>query len=162
VRVEASLFARSAGGSGLTRRLGIKLAVAVLVAGVILVAVLLIAGGTPTPTLAGLREIPPSALTQVNARLGTDGRPRISTSPVGSLTRTLTGAALLSRAGHTLHLEVRTQYYFRLKHKPPKGRGPAGWEGLTENYKVTLVQASAERWQVTAIKLIPIPTVGEG
>lgn len=143
-------------------KVGIKVTVALLATASVVMAIRLLTS-KPTPTRDGLREIPASALKQLNARLGTDGRRYVSTSiPVGSSTRSLTGAALLDSTPRMLRLEVGTQYYFRLKHKPPKGGGPASWDGATENYNVTLIQTSAGHWQVTRIKRIPFPTVHQG
>jgi hypothetical protein len=119
--------------------------------------------GKPTPTVAGLGQIPASALTELKLRLGADGRPdpTSSPSPVGTLTRSLTGAALLSSGPGTLRFEVSTQYYFRLRDKPEAG--PDSWLGRSDEYSVRLNRTSPRPWRVTGIKLIPPPRVpGQG
>jgi hypothetical protein len=152
---------RRVGGIGLPRAAGVKTAIWLTVAAIIGVTVLLVLSGRRTLTVAGLRQIPSSALPQLNARLGTDGRRYISANPLGSSIRSLVGAAPLGRAGHTLRLEISTEYYFHLKDKPPNG-APASWAGATENYSVTFVRTSPGHWQVASIKLIPQPHVHEG
>jgi hypothetical protein len=149
------------GDIGLSRAAGIKVAVSLIVAAVIGVTVLLLLPGRSTPTVAGLRQIPPSALAQLNTRLGTDGRRYTSLNPPGSSIRSLIGAAPRGRAGQILRLEISTQYYFHLKDKPPKG-APASWAGSTEDYSVAFVRTSPGDWQVASIKLIPQPHAHEG
>jgi hypothetical protein len=158
----ARLDARPTGGVGLSRTAPVKIAVSFLVAALIAGILLLAISGKPTPTVAGLRQIPASALTELKTRLGADGRRYTSSAPLGTSTRSLTGAALVSRHPRTLRFEVGTQYYFRLKHKPPKGGGPASWDGSTENYTVTFSRTAAGDWRVTSMKLIPLPFVHEG
>jgi hypothetical protein len=124
--------------------------------------VLLMLPGRPTPTLAGLKQIPLSALAQLKLRLGADGRPDPTPGPgpVGTLTRSLTAAQLNSGPG-TLRFEVGTQYYFRLKEKPKAG--PDHWLGGSNEYTVQLKRTSGPLWQVASIKLIPPPHVqGQG
>lgn len=138
-------------------RMAVLLAATTIVGGT----VLLMLPGRPTPTLAGLRQIPPSALAQLKTRLGTDGRRYISSSPLGSSTRSLTGAAVLDSQGHTLRLEVTTQYYFRLKDKPKAG--PDHWLGSSDEYTVQFKRTSGRPWRVASIKRIPAPRVqGQG
>jgi hypothetical protein len=146
---------------GLPRAASIKIGLSLIVAAIIGVAVFLVSSGRPTPTVAGLRQIPPSALAQLKTRLGTDGRRYTALNPPGSSIRSLIGAATLGRARHTLRLEISTQYYFHLKDKPPKG-APAGWAGATDNYSVAFVRISPGDWRVASIKLIPQPHVHEG
>lgn len=162
--MQARSYARPAAGLGLSRPPSLKIAVALLLAALIGGIFLLGFRGKPTPTVAGLRQIPASALRELEIRLGADGRP-VSTSspgPVGTLTRSLTGAALLSSGRDSLRFEVSTQYYFPLKDKPPKGGGPASWDGLSENYRVAVSRTSAGNWRLKSVKLIPLPSVGEG
>lgn len=119
--------------------------------------------GKPTPTVAGLRQIPASAFTELKLRLGADGHPDHTPGPgpVGTLTRSLTGAVLLSSGASTLRFEVSTQYYFRLKDKPKAG--PDSWLGRSDEYSVRLNRTSGRPWRVTSIKLIPPPHVqGQG
>lgn len=134
--------------------LAIVIGLSVAIVGVIVV--FLVSSGKGTPTAAGLRLIPASAMPGLNARLGADGRKFISSSPKGSSTRSVTGAALLSDQGKTLRLEVSAQFTFHLKGKPPKG-APGTWAGLSENYSVDFTRRSDERWQVTRVRLLPQP-----
>jgi len=147
--------------SGLPRPVRTKMAIALLIAAIIGGTVLFVLSGKPTPTAAGLKQIPPSALTELKSRFGVDGRWHATSSPPGRLTRLLAGAALLGRGGHRLRLEVRTQYYFRLNGRPAKG-APAGWAGEAENYSVALIRTSPGQWQIASVKLIPQPQVHDG
>jgi hypothetical protein len=160
--MEARFDARPTGAVGLSRTAPVKIAVSFLAAALIGGILLLAIHGKPSPTVAGLRQIPASALTELKTRLGADGRRYTSWGPPGTSTRSLTGAALLSRGPGTLRFEVDTQYYFRLKDKPPKG-APDSWLGGADRYSVRFMRTSAGGWQVTSIKLLPQPHVqGEG
>jgi hypothetical protein len=153
--MERSVCAEAWGtGCSRPRFLAIVIGLAVAIVGVIVV--LLVSSGNPTPTAAGLRLIPASAMSDMKARLGADGRKFISSMPQGSSTRSLTGAALLGHHRHMLHLEVRIQFTFHLKGKAPKG-APDTWVGATEDYSVDLGRRPDGRWQVTAVKLVPQP-----
>jgi hypothetical protein len=140
-----------------------KISLAFVLAALIGGILLLTLTGNPSPTVARLRQIPASALTELKLRLGADGRPDPTPSPgpVGTLTRSLTGAALLSSGLGTLRFEVSTQYYFRLKDIPRAG--PDSWLGRSDEYSVRLNRTSRRPWRVTSIKLIPPPHVpGQG
>src|ERR1700733_6622671 len=126
--MEARLHAHQASAVGLSRTARVKIAASFLVAALIGGILLLVIPDKPTLTVAGLHQIPTSALTELKIRLGTDGRRYTSSSPLGTSTRSLTGAALLSRRPDALRLEISTQYYFRLKDKAPKG-APDSWLG---------------------------------
>jgi hypothetical protein len=161
--MEAPVHAYGVGRFGLSRTRGVRIAVtflgAALVAGILLFAF----HGKPTPNVAGLRQIPAVALTELKSRLDADGRRYRSSSPgaVGTLTRSLTGAVLLSSGPGTLRFEVSTQYYFRLKDKP--AAGPDSWLGRSDGYSVRLMRTSRRPWQVASIKLLPPPHVqGQG
>ena len=159
--MEARLRARPT--VGLSRTGPGKIWLAFVLAALVASILLLTLRGKPTPTVAGLRQIPGSALTELKLRLGADGRPDRTPSPgpVGTLTRSLTGAALLSSGPGTLRFEVSTQYYFRLKDKPKAG--PDSWLGRSDEYSVRLNRTSPRPWRVTSIKLIPPPHVqGQG
>jgi hypothetical protein len=159
--MEARLYADRTGAVGLSRTARVKIAVSFLVAALCGGIVLLAIPGKPTPTVAGLHQIPAPALTDLEIRLGTDGRRYTSSSPLGTSTRSLTGAALLGRRPDTLRLEISTQYYFRLKDKAPKG-APDSWLGATDDYSVRFMRTSAGHWQVASIKLLPEPHAHEG
>lgn len=160
--MEDRLYVRPyrSGDLAVPRWVAIKLTIAALVAAVIGVAVLLLLPGKPAPTVAGLRQIPRSALEQLNTHLGTHGPEYISVRPAGTSTLSLAGAAVLGRKGNTMQVEVSTRSYFRPKRRPPKG-APAGWEG-TEDYSVLLIRTSPGHWRVANIELIPEPQVHEG
>lgn len=140
-------------------RMAVLLAATTIVGGT----VLLVLPGRATPTLAGLKQIPPSALAQLKLRLGAAGRPDPTPGPgpVGTLTRSLTGAAQLNSGPGTLRFEVSAQYYFRLKDKPKAG--PDRWLGRSDEYRVQFTRTSGRPWRVASIKLIPPPHVqGQG
>jgi hypothetical protein len=159
--MEARLHAHRAVGLSRTGLSKISLAfvLAALIGGIFFLTLT----GKPSPTVAGLDQVPASALTELKLRLGADGRqdPTPSPGPVGTLTRSLTGAALLSSGPSTLRFEVSTQYNFRPKDKPKAG--PDSWLGRSDEYSVRLNRTSRRPWRVTGIKLIPPPRVpGQG
>lgn len=96
------------GQVGLTRAACIRIASLLSVGAIVGVLLLLVLPGKPTPTAAGLRQIPRSALPGLKTRLGIDRRPYPSEGFV--LTGSLTGALVLSHTPNTLRVEIGTEY----------------------------------------------------
>ena len=157
--MEDRLYTYRGGDVGLSRAVVIRIAVALLAAAIIGVTILSVLPGKPTPTAAGLRQIPPSARTQLKIRLRADEH-RFSEDPIPSFTGSLAGAVLLDRGGHTMRFEVSTRYHFYPD--ALKGTPAIGAVEVTESYTVTIVRTASGHWRISIIALIPQPQAHEG
>jgi hypothetical protein len=156
--MEDRLYLHAPGHRTSWRRADPRMAVGLLVAAIAGVALWLVLSSKPTPTASGLREIPRSALAQLNTRLGTGRRFRFA----GAIqTHLLTGAVVLGRHDGKLRLEVSTQDYTSPTDWPFKSPRPVN-AAPTEDYKVVLLRTSKDKWQVANVKWVPIHFVHEG
>jgi len=146
------------GRSASPRRFDPKVVVGFVLAVIVGLAVWLVFFSKPAPSAAGLLDVPHSALTELNARVGAGHRYR----PPGAIgTCALTGAMVTSRTDDELRLEVSSRCYFSPTDWHSKSPRPVS-PGPTEDYRATLTRAMTGRWNVTRIKQVPMHYAHEG